>query len=298
MKCLIIGGNRFVGLRLSHLLAVMPGTELHVLNRTGQVAHCKKAIVYKGDHLDMASAGVDREWDVVIDFACFDAKQAQSSLDHFKRVGRYVFISTASVYDGGASLVETAFDASQLDLSIPLPRDANAGVVYQYGKRQAEAVFAQRSPFPTLSVRFPFLLGPDDYTRRLEFHVERAREGRAIYVPSIEARFSVLHSQDAALFLQWATKQNLSGALNVACSTPLTLRELIAQIHLVHGLEVRVASEEIDDNRSPYGPTTDWFMNTQRLNATGWKARPFAEWLPELLGPCAVSSASSSGYVH
>lgn len=41
MKILIIGGNRFVGLRLSMLLDKDKSCDLHILNRTGQAAHVK-----------------------------------------------------------------------------------------------------------------------------------------------------------------------------------------------------------------------------------------------------------------
>ena len=153
MKVLVIGGNRFVGLRVANALDARPDIELHVINRTGQVAHTKNATIYKGDRNRLETAHLDRDWDLVIDFACYKQSEAESALAFFGDVKRYMNISTGSVYVEGLDLKETAWDPLEFDLKQPADLTS-----YQDGKRRCEAVFHQQTKFPVLSVRFPFIV--------------------------------------------------------------------------------------------------------------------------------------------
>jgi nucleoside-diphosphate-sugar epimerase len=291
MKCLIIGGNRFVGLRLSHILHGLKDIELHTLNRTGLAPHCPDAIAHKGDRRYLSQLHLDQDWDLVFDFACFTEPDAITATDFFRRVGRYVFISTASVYDPGAQLLEAAFAPLALNLNSP-----DNVVDYQSGKRRAEAVFAQQSRFPVLSVRFPVILGPDDYTERLVFHTERVKNQEPIYFPNPQARVSMVHAEDAARFLQWTIEQPLTGPLNVCSTRPISMAELMQQIEWA--TEVKALTTEVanTENASPYGPRQDWFMATDKLNKAGFTARPILEWLPELIGSSNIRRPK--GFVH
>lgn len=295
MKCLVIGGNRFVGLRLCLLLQELPGLELNILNRTGQAPHCPKAIVHKGDRRQLEGLFLEHDWDMIFDFACFNAAEAVNAVGFFKKVGRYVFISSASVYDEGANLTEGAFMAETMDLS--LGTDAlNPGNAYQDGKRRAEAVFAQKAKFPVLSVRFPFILGPDDYTERLEFHVQHLRNAEPMYFPDLKARTSMIHAEDAARFLIWTMQKRLSGPLNVASTAPISLDTLVAQLELLLETKRVLAAKPDARNCSPYGCSADWFMNTAKLQKAGFTAAPILDWLPELVRTPGLQVRK--GYVH
>lgn len=71
------------------------------------------------------------------------------------------------------------------------------------GDRVQRAVFMQQATFPVAAVRFPIVLGTDDYTKRLHFHIEHIREGREIGVPNSAAHISFIRSDEAADFLLW-----------------------------------------------------------------------------------------------
>jgi nucleoside-diphosphate-sugar epimerase len=292
VKILIIGGNRYVGLRLATQLDRENKHDLHILNRTGQAAHIKNAAIFKGDRSDLVQAGIDREWDLIYDFAAYNYADAKTALDHFSRVGRYIFISTVSVYDLGANLKEEAFDPAHHRLG-------TTGEGYRFGKRQAEGVFAQLAGFPVLSVRFPVILGPDDYTRRLEFHIEHATRGETVFATDPTARFSVVHAQDAADFLHWAgSKQEITGPINVASPHPITLRALSAQIELGtgHRLKTAVPSTGQTEGLSPYSPEQDWFVDVARMIQAGFRTRAVDDWLPGLIGQPKL--ARSKGRMH
>lgn len=279
MKVLVIGGNRFVGLRLCMELDRDKNCDLTVVNRTGQSPHLKRAAIYKGDRRNLALPGVGRDWDVVVDFAAFNEVDAQSALAHFQNVGRYIFISSASVYDKGAGHKEEAFDAGQFDLALPVSRE-NA---YQNGKRRAEALFARQSRIPVLAVRFPFILGPDDYTRRLEFHVERVEKHQTLFIPNLSARVSMIHAGDACAFLQWAMTQSFAGPLNVASPLPISIGQMLREIEARSGQRALLVQGPTPQNRSPYGPDEDWFLNCELAMKLGYNAKPIGDWLGDLI---------------
>jgi nucleoside-diphosphate-sugar epimerase len=294
MKCLIIGGNRFVGLRLSRLLDSTPGVDLSILNRTGQVAHVKKAARYKGDRGNLALTNLDRDWDVIIDFACFTRKDAESSLEYFSKVGRYIFVSTYSIYDLKMGLKECDFSAEQWVLQPPEARPKDEGLAYQFGKRQAEAIFAQKTDFETVSVRFPFILGPDDYTDRFEFHLQRIQARKPIFAEDPKARFSVISSEDAAKFLNWCAREKFTGPINVASPHPISVHDIAAQVLLLQDLNVLWAKNEDAENSSPYSHVPEWSLDVGRMRELGFETKPALDWLGELIGP----STNRSGFVH
>ena len=63
---------------------------------------------------------------------------------------------------------------------------------YGEGKRQAEAVLFKEASFPVVAVRFPIVMGEDDYTRRLHFHVEHILQNQPITLPNIDAKMSYI----------------------------------------------------------------------------------------------------------
>ncbi len=281
MKVLIIGGNRFVGLRLSVALDAREDVELHVLNRTGQVAHTANAVVHKGNRSSLESAHLDRDWDVVLDFAGFNAADARNAVEFFSQVGRYIFISTASVYDGGIDLKEEYFAPATWDIQDSPTEEQKSS--YQFGKRQAEAVFAQEAKFPVTMIRFPFILGPDDYTRRLEFHIERMAKGQPIYMPNAEAHIGMIHAEDAAEFLLRSLTQTFTGPINVASPDPLQVKTLLKMIEKVVRKAPILLKTDSDVSRSPYGVAEDMSLNVNRLHSLGFKTRAIKDWLPELI---------------
>ena len=291
MKILIIGGNRFVGLRLSHLIDRNPAHELHILNRTGQVPHTKNAILHKGDRKQLSSLYLDKDWDVIVDFAGYNREDAEGALSFFGKVQHYIFISTVSVYDSGSNLKEADFDPHTHPLGGETPSDP--GLAYQFGKRQAEAVFAQGARFPTTLVRFPLILGPDDYTHRLDFHIERIQNAQPIYIPNLKAKIPMIHSGDAASTLSWLIENPRAGPLNVASPSPISLAELIGRIEALTGKKALLINHDQPQTHSPYGMPHDLVINTDKLDSLGVKLPSISSWLDELIELSAGGSSAS-----
>ena len=116
---------------------------------------------------------------------------------------------------------EDYFSPSNYDFA----RDINQSENYAEAKRQAEAVFFQEAKFPVVAARFPIVLGEDDYTKRLLFHIDRVLEEKEIFFPNIKARISFIHSD-------WfmSTKRFKSIGIEIPC-TSKWLPGLIEKLH-------------------------------------------------------------------
>jgi nucleoside-diphosphate-sugar epimerase len=103
LKALFIGGSGEISAACS-ALAVERGIELYVLNR-GRTSVRPLPAGVRIVTADVRDATAVREalgtleFDVVVNFVAFTPKHVQADLDRFRdRIGQYVFISSASVY--------------------------------------------------------------------------------------------------------------------------------------------------------------------------------------------------------
>jgi nucleoside-diphosphate-sugar epimerase len=154
---------------------------------------------------------------------------------------------------------------------------------YQEAKRQAEAVFAQDKSFPVTLVRPPIVLGEDDYTGRLKFHIERTTKGQPIYFPNIDAKISFINSDCAANALLHICKQDNLGPLNIASKTPVRLADLMTQIAELVGKCPHLSDVPIDNHWSPFGIKDDWFMHIEKAEKAVIKTLDVDQWLPNLI---------------
>ena len=59
----------------------------------------------------------------------------------------------------------------------PLEMGSRSDFNYAEGKRNAEAYYFQKSDFPVAAVRIPFVMGINDYTKRLEKLIKAVDKG-------------------------------------------------------------------------------------------------------------------------
>ncbi|MDZ4660591.1 MAG: NAD-dependent epimerase/dehydratase family protein [Pseudomonadota bacterium] len=284
MKVLIIGGNRYFGLRLAKKITEA-GHQLTLLNR-GNLKDdlgrgVERIVCDRSSEPDFRRALTGREFDIVYDQICYNSKDAVVACEVFSdKIKRYIFTSTMSVYDGGRSIKEAEYDPFTYPVCIEAkPSD------YQLGKRQAESVFHQKATFPVLSVRFPVVLGPDDYTKRFIWHVEKIKKGEEIYFPDMNVSISLIHAQDAADFLYFNLEKNSVGPVNVASSEPVKLSTLMSLIEVACDKKLILAKTEIADNGSPVGPASDFWLNVEKMQSMGFQTQPILDWVSELLMP-------------
>lgn len=154
---------------------------------------------------------------------------------------------------------------------------------YEEGKRQAEAVFFQYAKFPIVAVRFPIVLGVDDYTERLHFHVERVAKEQAIGFLNMDAEMSFILAEEAGRFLKWAGFSEIEGPYNATADGKISLKELMTLIEKATGKRAKIALVGNDDIRSPYAVPISWYMTTKKAAQAGFMFSRLQDWLPELI---------------
>jgi nucleoside-diphosphate-sugar epimerase len=208
----------------------------------------------------------DRSWDLIYDQVCFDYDEAKASCELFtgKVRGKYIVVSTLSVYGNGSALTEDIFNPKEYTFD----KKETASSDYGEAKRQMEVGFYQHATFSFICLRLPVVIGADDYTKRLLFHLEHVQEQRAIYFPNLDARKSFITSDDAAHVLDFLGQSDFEGSINAACPDAVILRDFIGVIEEFTKKKAVLAD---DGDFSPYGISEDWYLDCSRLNNLGLK---------------------------
>ncbi|MNW51911.1 hypothetical protein D3C74_294100 [compost metagenome] len=196
--------------------------------------------------------------------------------------------STLSVYDFGKSpLLESDFNPYEYELKTGSATD------YSYGecKRLAEAAFFQRASFPVSAMRIPIVLGPDDYTRRLHFHVERVMKGIPIGIPNLAAEMSYITSEETANFMHWLGESPITGPINASSNGMLSMRGLLDMIEATVNKKAIVVAESKEEDQSPFGVPVSWVMDTSVAKEAGYHFTALSEWMPELIQQIAADQA-------
>lgn len=288
-KVLILGGTRYFGKRLVNQLLKNGNHQVTVATRgltkaefDGPVDHL---IMNRNEESSLVEAARSGYWDLVFDNICYSPDEALAAATAFDGyVGKYILTSTLSVYDFGKSpLVESDFDPCVYDLK----RGGRNDFSYGEGKRQAESAFFQKANFPVSAIRIPIVLGPDDYTRRLHFHVERVMHGTPIGIPNLEAEMSYITSEEAADFMQWLGGTSLTGPINACSNGSIAIGGLLEMIESIVGKKAIVAENSKQEDESPFGAPTSWVMDTAKAQAAGYNFTTLSDWLPHLISQIA-----------
>lgn len=290
-KVLVLGGTRFFGKRLVHLLAAS-GADVTVATRglsTVDLPPEVKRLTLDRDEREWLAAAGEQDWDIVYDNICYSAQNALDACEVFRgRAGKYVLTSTLSVYDfSEEALKEEDFQPDSYEIRV-LPREK---VTYQEGKRQAEAVFFQRGSFPVAAVRFPIVLAEDDYTKRLHFHVEHIQQGRPIGMERPESIMNFIHAQEAAEFLQWVGESSLTGPVNACSAGSISQQQLMDLVAGIVGKPVQLVREKEAADFSPFAFPASFYMNHDKAKAAGFPFWSLNEWLPQLVRTLSTTIA-------
>lgn len=186
-KILLLGGTMFVGRTLTEKLRNDARYDVTLFNRGKSNAGLFEDV--KQLHGNRETEDIDKvasqAWDVVIDFSGYYPVTFQQLLDKWKgKVGRYIFISTVSVYDfvrnGNAEITELSpvlFCTEEQKIS-KLP-DA-------YGEKKAEMerLLLAQEGMDKIILRPSFISGRYDWTERFYYWIWRVQKGEPFIYPS------------------------------------------------------------------------------------------------------------------
>lgn len=225
MRLLVLGGTQFVG-RAIVADAVARGWDVSVLNRGTHplpdgVAHLRGDRTESGGLDVLADAG---PWDAVVD-TWADAPRVvlESARALRDRTGRYVYVSSRSVYDqppAGAREDHAVVDAAP---------DAGAEVPYAQRKRGAEIAVADAFGERATVLRPGLILGPGENVGRLPWWLTRAVHGGHVLSPGpADAPIQHVDARDLARFALDQAERGVPGVVDVVGpSGPVTMERLL-----------------------------------------------------------------------
>lgn len=226
-KVLVFGGTRFFG---KDLVRTLIDNKYDVtiatrgITKDGFGDKVKRITVDRDNRETLEKAFKDMSFDIIYDNICYSPNGALSVCDVFKgKVGKYIFTSTLSVYDDGVNLKEGEFNP--YNYKIKLGERENFS--YSEGKRLAEAVFFQKATFPVVAVRFPVVIGEEDYTKRLISYVENIYNKVPFFVDNLESEMSFISSEEAGEFLHWISIKDFKGPINACSNGTIKIKEII-----------------------------------------------------------------------
>jgi nucleoside-diphosphate-sugar epimerase len=283
-SALVLGGTRFFGVKLVHSL-LEKGVKVTVATRGNSEVpfhdQVEKIQFDRSNLKSFQSAFEGRKWDVVYDQICFSSNDAKNAISIFaNKTEKYVFTSSLSVYE----LKDEVLEESDFNpYTYPVRYTEKEDVTYNEGKRLAEAVFFQESPFPVAAVRFPIVLGEQDYTERMLFYIRKALHDEMIYLQNPEASICFISEEEAGDFLAWIGSSSFSGPINACTNGSVQLNEFIQYINNATGKQANVHQSSDDEHSTPYSIPGNWVMSNEKARSLGYRFKEIKEYLPEII---------------
>ena len=238
----------------------------------------RRLIIDRQDPDSLRNALKDRSYDVTVDNIAYSSNEIRFLLDSLT-TEKYIMTSTASVYSNHIheNMRETEADTT----TFPLKWCNHDDFQYDEVKRQAEAaLFQEYSNQPSAAVRFPYIFGKDDYTKRLFFYVENIFYERAMYIDNLSARLSFIDSAEAGQFLAHATAAPVFGYINASSRGTISLEELI---DYVEKRTSRKAVVQAWGRAAPLNGVPGFSLDTSLAEKTGFQFKNINDWVYPLI---------------
>lgn len=284
---LVLGGTRFFGVQLVESL-LEQGFDVTIASR-GNVEdpfgdRVSRVKVDRLDVGDMQKNFVDTKWDIIFDQICYSSQEAIDSIDVFTgKTKKYVFTSSKSVYEQASAdkgFTEEDFNPFEYKLNVG-PKE---NFTYGEGKRQAEAAFFQRAPFPVVAVRFPIVIGLNDYTERLNYYIQKVRDQEDVHFVNLEAAMDFISEEEAGDFLAWIGQSDFEGPINATSNGHVKMGELLEYIEEKAEKAANVVATTEEESGSPYNISETWLISNEKAKSQGYEFKDLKEYLPELIG--------------
>lgn len=280
MNVLVFGGTRLIGKHLVHEL-LTKGYQVTIATRgltPDEFGDQVTRLTVERTSSDSIRNNIpDIVYDVVFDSLAYCSNDIKVLLDNV-RCRRYIQVSTVSVYkDIYLGMKEDSFRPWDKTL-IYCGRDD-----FPYGeiKRQAECAIVQAYPhIPSVMVRFPYVTGTDDYTRRLYFYVDHIVNQKPMAIDDLGCRLSFVHSDETGKFLAFLADSEYTGTINGASEQTISLQEVADYVKTKTGKEMILAD---DGEKAPYNGAGDFSMNIDKAKELGFTFTPLTDWIYGLI---------------
>lgn len=286
MKILILGGTGFIG-PSQVTYAISRGHEVTVFNRGKSDSHqppkqVEQLIGNRNGHLDALKG---RKWDAVIDNPTTLPAWVRDAAQVLKgNVGRYVFISTISVYSekstpgmdesGPLQRYEGEAALSETQETLLASNRALYGLLKVISEREVERCF----PGESLIIRPGLIVGPGDETDRFTYWPTRVAHGGEVLAPGEPVDpVQFIDVRDLAEWIIRMVEEGATGTYNATGpQRKLTMGEMLDSI------------KQVTKSDSEFTWVRAEFLATHEVWA--WSDMPV--WIPaqgETAGFCQIS---------
>ena len=287
MKILVVGGTRFFGIPMVNAL-LSAGHDVTIATRGNARAdfagEVKSVVFDRTDPEAVKRALSGLEFDVIIDKIAYGSNDVKALLENVS-CDRYIQMSSCSVYhEDHADIREEEFITKDHPLKWQdrLPD-------YPETKRNAErAALEFMDEASCTFVRYPVVLGENDYTGRLRFYVDHIRNGSPMYVDDMDRAMSFIHEKEAGEFIAYLVDHPCSGAVNGCSNGVIRISEIINYAEKITG---KTAILDAAGDAAPYNGLTDTLsFNTEKAGSTGYTFSNLGDWIYGLLDYCNACS--------
>lgn len=280
MNILVLGGTRFFGIHMVNAL-LENGHDVTIATRgnaTDPFGEKVKRILLERTNPDsMKEALAEKHFDVVIDKLAYCSNDIKTALDVLD-TDRYIHMSSTAVYNPKkVNTTEEDFDG----LERPVIWCDRPDFPYDEIKRQAEyALWQKYSDRNFLAVRYPVVLGEDDYTNRLKFYVDHVVNQQPMYIDNMDYQMSYIKSGEAGRFMAYLADKDMKGAVNGASQGTISLREILEYVEKKTG---KKAMLDEDGDAAPYNGDPEFSINTDKAKSLGFEFSDIHDWIYELV---------------
>lgn len=277
---LVLGGTRFFGRHLVQQL-LEEGEQVTIATRGitkedfgNQVG---RILFDRSDEKSIRTKLSKGCFDVVYDNIAYNSSDIDILLSNAE-MKKYIVTSSVSVYNClHMDTAEADFDPEKSPYRL-LKRNE---CTYSEGKQSLEEILAQKYPsIDASAVRFPYVIGLDDYTRRFKFYVKNAQFGVPMNIDNVASQMSFISSAEAGRFLAFLRTVSCKGPVNAAAQGTVSIEEIFRYIEEKTGKKGVVEPMATD---APYNGTPDYSICTSKAEELGFVFSKLDQWLYELI---------------
>ena len=280
MNILVIGGTRFFGipmveelLRMEHKVTIAT----RGLSADSFGSSVKRIILDRTAAQSIHDALSGRHFDVIIDKLAYCSNDIRSLMD-VADCDQYIHMSTTAIYDPKLlNTVESDFDGTANELVWCGRPD----FPYDEIKRQAECALWQKYPDRNwIAVRYPFVIGKDDYTKRLLFYVEHVMKSIPMYIDNADCQMGFIRSDEAGKFMAFLAGKDFRGAVNGCSEGTISIQEILDYVEQKTG---KKAILNADGAPAPYNGEPEYSISTELAASLGFRFSRLRSWIFDLL---------------
>ena len=265
---LVLGGTRYLGLELIKIIDNQKN-RLFVASRTNiPIPNFINIDRKSQDDLDGLFQNI--QFDIVIDFINFslpDSEKLLKALKFQSELPKLILISTTYIYDNPLQIEkDSIFNENAF-----LPRKHilfgldRPDISYSNGKRDMESYSVTNYDNDKLVIlRFPIILGANDYTQRTSFYSSLIKKEKSINPRNVHGRSNYILSIEAAQAILNFVNEDLSGIYNVSFDS-ISEYELISIICDFHNYKINfLINDGIEIVNTPFTNMFDFIIDSTK----------------------------------